>query len=73
MDYQSSPGSISFSKPRAWSTYQFRGNSLKDYSLTPDGKRFAIIVPEEGAELRRSNQVVFLQSFTTELRRIMAK
>ena len=55
MDYQSSPGSISFSKPRAWSTYQFRGNSLKDYSLTPDSKRFEIIVPEEGAELRRSN------------------
>jgi hypothetical protein len=39
-------------------------------SQSPDGKRFAVLMPVEGA---RNNRVVFVMSFFDEIRRRLAQ
>jgi len=70
VDYKSSGGSLVFSKPRVWSDRRIpSGANLRNFTLAPDGKRFAVMVSNEGPDLRRNNEVVFLENFAAELRR----
>lgn len=70
VDYKSSGGSLAFSKPRVWSDRRIAsGPSLRNFTLAPDGKRFAVVVSNEGPDMRRNNEVVFLENFSAGLRR----
>jgi Tol biopolymer transport system component len=74
VDYKSSGGALTFSKPRIWSERKiFAGANLRNFSLAPDGKRFAVVVSNDSPDLHRNNEVVFLENFSTELRRSVAK
>ena len=70
VDYKSSGGSLSFSRPRVWSERKIPGgNNLRNFSPAPDGKRFAVVMAAEGPDPRRNNEVVFLENFAGELRK----
>jgi Tol biopolymer transport system component/predicted Ser/Thr protein kinase len=60
-------------KPRLWSAKKLvagRVNSIKNVDLAPDGKRFAVLLPADTPESRRTlNHVIFLENFFDELRR----
>ena len=60
-------------KPRVWSEKQLGGsvNSMRNVDLAPDGKRIVALMPVETAEAQKAqNQVIFLENFFDELRRL---
>ena len=74
VDYKFSGGSITFSKPRQWSQRKFSdGSNLRNFSLTPDGKRFAIVLLDERQVSQQNNEVIFLENLPAELRRRAGK
>ena len=64
-------------KPRVWSEKQLMGlgifNQAKNVDLAPDGKRIIALMPVETAEAQKAqNQVIFLENFFDEVRRLTA-
>jgi hypothetical protein len=68
--YTTSGDSFHADKPVLWSPGQFtiRGTSL-NYTLHPDGKRFAVLKAPNATEATPINKVSFIFNFFDELRR----
>jgi len=74
VSYEQLADSIRFSKPRAWTQRNFGlSTSLRRFAVAPDGKRIVVTLPEDTQVRRRANEVVFLENFTSQLRRSAAK
>ncbi|MBM3764459.1 MAG: hypothetical protein FJW32_03620, partial [Acidobacteria bacterium] len=74
VSYEQLADSIRFSKPRAWTQRNFGlSTSLRRFEVAPDGKRIVVTLPEDTQVRRRANEVVFLENFTSQLRRSAAK
>ncbi len=58
-------------KPRLWSEAQLADTGvMQNFDITPDGKRFVVLMPAEGAvEQKAQSHVTLLQNFFDELRR----
>jgi serine/threonine-protein kinase len=58
-------------KPRLWTDKRLAETGLaQNLDITPDGKRFVVLMPPEGAEEQKAqNHVTFLLNFFDELRR----
>jgi len=58
-------------KPRIWSETQLADTGVQqNFDITPDGKRFVVLMPGEGLERQTSqSHVTFLLNFFDELRR----
>ena len=68
-DYEFKNGSFVPGKPRLWSDQQLHDlGALKNYDLTPDGKRLAIFPELRPAEEKGDVHVTFLLNFFDELR-----
>ena len=63
--YTTSSDAFSLGKPRLWAAKKNMGDY---FDLAPDGKRFAVVQPEE-SEQKGPQQVTFLLNFFDELRR----
>jgi serine/threonine-protein kinase len=63
--------SFAADKPRLWTDKRLANiMAIRNFDITPDGKRFVVLMPAEGDEERRAqNQVTFLLNFFDELRR----
>lgn len=74
VSYEQSGDSIRFSKPRVWAQRRLGVNtSLRRFAVAPGGKRMVVSVPDETQLRRNFNEIVFLENFTSELRRSTAK
>jgi hypothetical protein len=62
-------------KPQIWCGRQLAYTSLRvNFDLAPDGKRFAVLMPVEGAGLRaRQSHVTLVLNFFEEVRRRVAR
>ena len=58
-------------KPRLWSETRLADTSFfQNMDITPDGKRFLVLMPAETpGQQRPNNQVIFLLNFFDEIRR----
>ena len=58
-------------KPRLWTEKQLADTGIfQNLDITPDGKRFVVLMPAEGAVVQKAqNHVTFLLNFFNELRR----
>ena len=65
--------SFSAGKPHAWSDARVRfvGN-LSTYDLAPDGKRLAVLPPEDVSNDQEPAQLIFLLNFTDEIERFVS-
>ena len=73
-DYTANGKAFSPGRPRVWSRQQIllnvTGGPFQPYALTPDGKRFAVLLyPDRTTERRNSLHLTFLLNFGDELRR----
>jgi serine/threonine-protein kinase len=62
-------------KPQIWCERQLASTGLRvNFDLAPDGKRFAVLMPVEGAGLRvRQSHVTLVLNFFDEVRRHVAR
>jgi Tol biopolymer transport system component len=66
--YSTSADSFHAEKPQPWSPGQFTGGIIRNFDLTPDGKRFAVLKAPGSAEAPQVNKVTFIFNFFDELR-----
>jgi hypothetical protein len=76
-DYTAKGDSFSSGTPRVWSQHQIllnvTGGPFQPYALTPDGKRFVVVLyPDGTTERRNPMHLTFLLNFGDELRRRVA-
>jgi serine/threonine-protein kinase len=74
VDYSTKGDSFTASKPRVWSDKRILmkegGGPFVPYALSPDGKRFAVLLyPDGTVEQSRATQLTFLLNFFDELKR----
>ena len=69
VEYKVDGDPFSPGKPRLWYDRRVFDPGVARMDLAPDGKRFAILAPEENRTANGSAHVVFLQNFFDELRR----
>jgi serine/threonine-protein kinase len=69
--YSAKGDSFAADKPRLWSTTRILdAPPASSFDIAPDGKRFAILAPAEGAgEQKLPTQMIFLFNYFDELRR----
>jgi hypothetical protein len=70
--YKVQGDSFTADNPRLWSgkTLSNTVNNIKNVALSADGRRFAALMPAEGADAQQSrNHVIVLENFFDELRR----
>ncbi len=73
VSYQAEENSFRVGKPRPWSEGQFtdRGNN-HNFSLHPDGKRFAVLKAAEDTEVPEVTNVNLILNWFDEVRRRVA-
>jgi len=73
VSYIAESGSFKAGKPRLWSQTRVRvSGGQSTYDLAPDGKRCAVLAPDDtGGENKPLRQVTFLLNFFDELQRSM--
>ncbi len=61
-------------KPRLWTPKRLANvGQWRNFDLAPDGKRIVALLPAEGGEQQAAHaEVIFLENFSTELRRLIA-
>jgi hypothetical protein len=69
--YEIKGGSFVSGKARVWSDVRLaeRLNSSRNFSLSADGTRAAVLLPEESVQPVPGNRVVFVLNFFDDLRR----
>jgi len=69
--YTAKGDSFVVDKPHLWTEKRLADTStIQNLDITPDGKRFVVLLPAEGMEEQKpQNHVTFLQNFFDELRR----
>jgi serine/threonine-protein kinase len=71
-EYMEKDQSIVAQKPRLWSEQRIGGANNRNFSVAPDGKRIAALMPAELSETQQSrNHIIFLENFFDELQRRM--
>jgi hypothetical protein len=73
-DYTATGDSFTPGKPRLWSPHPVLlnngGGPFQSYAVTPDGKRFAVLLyPDGTTESTRRLNLTYLLNFPDELRR----
>ena len=70
VDYSVNGDSFVPGKPHLWSDKQIYNGGVTNWALAPDGKRFAVFLPQEVTSREQNTlRVTFLLNFLDELRR----
>ena len=73
VSYTQAGGSFKPGKPRLWSrTRLFQTGNTHNFDLAPDGQRFAVLLPAEGADPGAQLQTMLMLNFFDEVRRRVA-